>query len=305
MKKVDLQKLSGFLNINLTSKKTYVNPRPMSFRASGLPVCPTYIALEKRKKKRQSELFNFRKDYILSYGTFTHSIVQKWLGLSGILYGKWLCTQTGKIYPKPQYSKTVQQWLDDPNTDPKLKYKKKSDWSGCFGPMISPNGQPMEYVEYQVYHPSGFSGHCDGIILWRNTMYPIDFKTSTKEMIKKYFEEKGIPHNYKEQLNSYCYLLRSPLKMKFKRGLIVFIDRASIDANWTVMQFKSDDEMFENTVKSYKETQSLIKDKKWKQLSNMGICEEKEDAIWCINKAVCFSRKPKEDILSILETGDI
>lgn len=109
-------------------------------RASSLPICWRDIALTewaRRAGRMPTKKWHLGSELYTSIGTSAHESIQKFLGISGVLWGSWECHKCGKMY-----------------------LNQKMPGTCC--------GEIPEYIEYSLVHPNpaiGEFGHCDGLVI--------------------------------------------------------------------------------------------------------------------------------------------
>lgn len=305
---------------NSLSKLSYKEPlKPYRFTGSAFPICPRIVALADTppfafKSKPKSEA-------ILGNGTLNHAIIQKWLGNTGVLFGKFK-NNKGKIIPSPQFKQIScekeKKLLEKGKLLPKYD-SDKYDWKGTRGPLYNSDGTPMDYVEWRVYDKDcGFTGLVDAIIklpTWDKYVV-CDFKFVGEYSFNKYAEE-GIEEDapYRYQLNSYRYCLEgkvqnnngNPLELADYMYLIVFKEdflRNMSPSSVQVIPIKFNPDLYLEQKELYMKVQKKLKkrDIKYFTSSKSAICEKESDCGYCSGKYVCFSPNYKELIKNLLET---
>lgn len=302
------------------SKASYKEPlRPYRFTGSAFPICPRIVALADTNPFAHK--VQPKSDAILGNGTLNHSIIQKWLGNSGILFGKYRSNK-GTVIPSPQFEQIPyekeKKLLEKGKLVPKYD-SDKYDWKGTKGPLYNSDGTPMEYIEWRVYDKDcGFTGLVDAIIklpTW--SKYAVcDFKFVGEYTFNKYKEE-GIADNapYRYQLNSYRYCLENkllnnngkPIELSDVMYLIVFKEnclRELKESSIQVIPIKYNPELYLEQKSLYMKVQKKLKKKDMAYFcsSKSAICETEGDCGFCPGKYVCFSPNNKEVIKKLLES---
>lgn len=313
------KELEEFIKSNLI-KCSYKEPlRPYKFSGSSFPVCPRIIALADTKPFAHTA--TPKQEAILGNGTLNHSIIQKWLGNQGILFGKFR-NNKGIITPAPQYKQISYEeelkLLNKGKVPPKYD-SKHYNWVGTRGPLYNSDNSPMEYVEWRVYDEDcGFTGLVDAIIKLPNwDKYAVaDFKFVGDYTFDKYKRE-GIADNapYRYQLISYRYCLEGkilntqnkPIELSNTMYLIVFKEnflRTQDPNSVQIIPIKFEPDLY------LEEKELFIKAKKklakrdidYFCSSKSAICESESDCGFCPGKYVCFSPNKKKMIKELLKT---
>lgn len=313
------KQLEQFIFNNL-KKNSYKEPlKEYRFTGSAFPICPRVVALSGTKPFARSS--TPKQEAILGNGTLNHSIIQKWLGNAGILFGKFR-NNKGVITPFPQFKQVSREEeykiIDSGKLPPKYD-AKKYNWIGTKGPLYNSDGSPMDYVEWRVYDEEcGFTGLVDAVIRmpdWDN--YAIaDFKFVGDYTFDKYKNE-GIDEDapYRYQLNSYRYCLEGkmlnikekPIELSDKMYLIVFKEnflRTLNENDLQIIPLKFNPDMYLEQKELYLKTQKKLKNKDIDFFckSKSAICETESDCGFCPGKYVCFSPNNKEMIRNLLKT---
>lgn len=302
------------------SKASYKEPlKPYKFSGSAFPICPRIMALS------DTPPFAFvskpKSEAILGNGTLNHAIIQKWLGNTGILFGKFK-NNKGNITPAPQFKfipyAEEQKLIEKGKLPPKYD-ADKYDWTGTKGPLYNSDGTPMDYVEWRVYDKEcGFTGLVDAIIklpTWEKYVV-CDFKFVGEYSFNKYKNE-GIEEDapYRYQLNSYRYNLdnkitnihgkKIPLAdfmylIVFKEDFLRNMSRESIQ----VIPIKYNPDLYLEQKELYLKVKKKLENKKIKYFasSKSAICENENDCGFCPGKYICFSPNNKELITKLLKT---
>ncbi len=163
-----------------------------TLRASSLPLCEYYVALSDiyaGRADRPEKLRGMMFDYYTSIGTLLHTILQRWMGKLGVLYGDYKCSVC---------KETIRGVLGEPSEC--SKGCKRVEW---------------EYVELKLHEmlPTArlVSAHCDGLIRFpwmeEGHYYLMDIKTTslgscpspdkrfTKDYHQRYLVQTAIYHH--------------------------------------------------------------------------------------------------------------
>jgi len=306
--------------ISTMQKAFYKEPlKPYRFTGSAFPICPRIVSLA------DTPPFAFtsrpRSEAILGNGTLNHSIIQKWLGNSGILFGKYR-NNKGDIIPFPQFKnidcEKEKKLLEKGKLIPKYDVDNYN-WVGTKGPLYNSDGTPMEYCEWRVYDKEcGFGGLVDAVIKlpdWEKYVV-CDFKFVGESSFNKYKNE-GIAENapYRYQLNSYRYCLDNKLVNTHNKKiplanfmyLIVFKENFIRDTKPEAVQvipLKYEPDLYLEQRELYLKVQKKIKkqDIAYFTSSKSRICETEQDCGFCNGKYVCFAPNSKEVITKLLKT---
>lgn len=120
--------------IDIALDETIDDRRPLEVRASGLPFCPRRYAID-RLIGTPVEKLGYFGQVIMDEGTALHAVTQRYLAVSGMLWGDWHCPSCN------------------------LYQRRK------MGPVFcSECSKPMVYEELVLEHPCGLTGHCDGVL---------------------------------------------------------------------------------------------------------------------------------------------
>lgn len=246
----------------------------MKFRGSGIPHCPLVWAAESQRTKPRVEERSFMLDYSAAHGSLVHSMIQKWLGFVGVMFGRWKCLKCNKIFPE-------------------------GDSKGILGP-IHHCGSPCEYVEYEMKlgtDDASFSGHCDGVLLLSGKYVTLEMKERNTQVLTEVRSSKTAKPNNVLQCTSYRYSLPDQLYPTVPKDMwhdyvaVMYIDRSDIRKHEVVMH-PYDPSIFLEEVKNVKRTNKIISLKLWNRLN--GICENKDDQHFCPYNRACFCHNPME-----------
>ena len=172
------------------------DPLPFTrLRASSLPICSIlqYLKLQKEHSTGLPERkVTAISEYFTQIGTAVHTVLQRWMGLTGKILGNWKCPSCGH----------------------KEKMTVYKDCPSC--------GEEMVYVEIKVKYKT-LSGHVDGVLVLPNKkMIVLDYKTTTSSKI-----DKNSPPllAYEKQLSSYAYLLKSKYHLPVVGSSLLYVSR--------------------------------------------------------------------------------
>ena len=278
---VDLDKI----RLEATLKRTYdlfaswssdfaivENASPPSFRGSQIPHCPLVWAAESQRTTPRIEKRSFMLDYAARHGTLVHEMVQRWLGVVGVMHGRWKCDKCGKILP---------------GVDP---------YVGVLGP-VHHCGLPCSYVEYEMKEPglSNYGGHCDGVVKLQEKFMPIEMKQRNKDVLDHVRRAKAAKPNNLLQCTSYRRVLPAKLSKTIPTDkwhdyvAVMYIDRKDIrNREFVISPYRP--ELFDAEVTSVRRTRRIIELKLWNRLE--GICHVKDDAPFCPYAHACFCTDP-------------
>ena len=253
--------------------------RNLSFRASGLPLCPvSWVMNRKVYDKETSSKENASLLYFTGVGTSVHTILQTIGGKGSLIYGDWvLTTPKRKIIDGKTYSRTTHT------------YKR-----GCLGPVVDKKGREYAYQELAVKCPkSGLSGHIDMLIPHKDGYIVGDFKTSSLTKISTMEES---PTGYYSQIMAYWYLLskvgpyseetkkyRKPLKIY--GAVIYFINRDnpfSLESNRMFLYDTLDESPYKKSVKSYLLAEKVLErysEEGVKNIVKRRLCKDRQTAL--------------------------
>ena len=252
--------------------------RPNLFRCSSLPLCPLkWVATELLNQGKIPEKENLSLDIYAGIGTQLHSVLQKWGGFKGLLYGDW--------------ELNLDEWRKIDGKS--FCHKSKKIIKNKLGPILSSEGKPYTYKELVVKHPkTGLSGHVDGLVPYKDGYIIVDFKTSASS---KLAEMLTPPLNYHTQVTAYWYLLskygpwdeedeefREPLKIY---GTVIFFlgrDNPMKDTKMFVNKVL-DKQLVINQFKLYRMAQEALASKKFNEVIQNRSCHTKQEVLdsWC------------------------
>ena len=159
-------------------------------RPSQLPFCPVGFYVSHATQGMVSTL-NMLGAYYTSVGTTVHEVVQKYISPSGRFLADWQCRQCGKRH----------------------RLTTKSECCDF----------TMDYHEVQINH-KGVVGHIDAIFQDAQGRYWIlDFKTCT--VSGSGYKQKSPGATYREQVETYAYMLYKQYGIKVEGVMLMFIPR--------------------------------------------------------------------------------
>ncbi len=199
MKFKDMQRRTPLEDVYLQAfnhKLVIPNPNPVKLRPSGFPTCSiiNYAKLEYHKRHNMllddTSLFG---DFFTSVGTTVHTVMQKWIGLSGQMYGDWKCV----------------------NCDTTRR---------MVGHVCPKCNTFMEYNEIEVEYGL-VTGHVDGILQLPNKKFwTIDYKTATIKKIQEAHKLLPIKQNV-FQILAYSYILKHNYDLDIEGASLLYIAR--------------------------------------------------------------------------------
>jgi hypothetical protein len=254
------------------TRSHFYEPQDYTFRGSSLPYCATRDALSQCLKKtnslptRDTPLTN---QFLMDIGTAYHALIQKALGMKGLLFGNWVCDQCKKV------------------TEMKL------------GPQVHCR-KPMSYKELRVLDPEiGFSGSADGVLVLNGKNILIDFKTTDSRKLSKLGE---VNFKHRLQVLAYKYYLsREPYNLKIEDSAIVYVSRENLEDLKVLLLPKDDleEQEFLRFVSHKKQVPSALKE--GTLLSLPMYCRNFNDDPYCPYTGYCFSPEKKDHFLRIWE----
>lgn len=238
------------------------------FRASGLPACPlqhVWYRFDRELDSLPGRRESFAKDFYTEIGTAVHTVVQRWLGRLGVLYGDWLCPKCKKLY------------------------------RGNLGTVTCECGAETVYEELSFDGKP--SGHCDGLIkLGDLTPGEKDFavlevKTTSERRLNEVIKPQGPPLNYRLQATNYTHRLQQ-LGFNLVGVMFLFVPRDSpnkMHAIW--VHPKRVKQINDAMVREYDATVEALDTGDFSALS--GTCAEPADGEGCPYRPNCFSPSAK------------
>lgn len=188
-------------------------------RPSQLPFCPTGFFISHATQGMVSTL-NMLGAYFTSVGSTVHEVVQRYLSPSGRFLADWRCRQCGKT-------------------------RKLSTDSECCD-------FTMDYNEVLINY-KGVVGHIDAIFQDAHGKYWIlDFKTCT--VSGSSYKQKSPGAAYREQVETYAYLLWKQYGIRVEGVMLMFIPRDNpvTPTVWVKLLDKADFKRIGATIKQYK-----------------------------------------------------
>lgn len=245
---------------------------PPKFRGSKIPHCPIEMAIDLVSEHPRVEARGFMLDYVSEHGRLVHEMLQKWLGIVGLMYGRWKCPVCGAELPE-----------------------QSSGLVGLQGPVRHCN-VPCSYVEYDIDDKSiGYTGHCDGLLVVRKKLLPIEMKVRNADVVAK-VQASG-PYSVDNicQATSYRRCLPQQLRLPQSEfhdfvGLFYF-DRADI-RNRALVTYPYTPEVFEAEIQAQKRTRRIVDLGVFNRLRGRGLCRTSHDRPFCPYRNVCFSKNP-------------
>jgi len=237
------------------------------FRGSDLPFCPRKYMLDQVRDRPRYEEVKYMSDFYTTGGDAFHTTLQRWLGISGKLWGKFKCRKCGKLYPEG--------CTEDDN-------------KGMFGPVKCCH-EPAYYHELHVTGKH-FSGHLDGLTYFQGKFLASEFK----QMGSKKFEKRlssGYDNHHYYQIQTYRRLLPEWLgwdeSMFHPYVLLWYFDRGDcrINKRWLL---KYEPSVYDDQAKLVSKTTRNIRDGRY--LACGEICKSSTDNTFCpYNQMVCFA----------------
>jgi len=212
---------------------------------------------------------SFMKGFFCDIGTVVHSLVQKWLGLKGYLYGLWKCPVCEKIVKEG------------------------------FGPIRCCNGNLCVYEEYSLIW-KGMTGHCDGLLLINNEFYILELKTiSVRGLQERCKLEEPIDYHY-NQVNMYT-LMGQKLELPYPivGGVVLYIQRDNPSRYKAFPQKGIDLKKVQDTIRDYKLAKNMVLTGKFKNVIKK--CKKYNDSPYCPYKGTCFREGLEEFVTKMWE----
>ena len=208
----------------------------------------------------------FTKDFYCDVGTAVHSVLQKWFGLTGNLYGLWKCPVCDKIIKEG------------------------------FGPVYhKPCNSICIYDEYSLNYKE-LTGHCDGIVIVDNKCYILEFKTiSLKGLNDRILKNEPIDY-HSNQINMYV-LMAQKLQLPYPLvgAVIIYIARDNPSKYAAFFQGGVSISDVKNTLEQYRDAVKMLKSGTFTNVIKK--CASFRDANFCPYKSICF-RGNIEDTLA-------
>jgi hypothetical protein len=254
-----------------------------SFRASMIPMCQydllfSYMLAD--QIKNYPKHFSFMQDYFVSVGTTVHTVLQRWLGRAGILYGRWKC---------PRCSKTYEQ----------------QGVAFCKNCNKTETGIECTYEEYDLSPGTPFcSVHPDGLLVVNGLdgLVLTDIKTTSLANIPKLAKEgltKEYQLNYLLQTSIYKHLLSStPWNFDIVATVLLFVPRDN-PTRWLPLAFKQKNvaSIYDTAIAEYTEATYALERGDFAKID--GLCSDVRAAKFrdCPFVDFCFSRTTKREVL--------
>lgn len=249
------------------------------FRGSDLPFCPLKFMLDNVREKPRYEEVNYMSEFFTSGGDAFHATLQRWLGASGHMWGKFKCSECGKLYPEDS---------------------KAEDNQITKGPIYC-CGKLADYEELQV---SGkhFSGHMDGLLKFHRRFIASEFKQMGERIFSRRMSSGYDKHHF-YQIQVYRALLPKWLGLHEDEFhpfvLLWYFERGDCKVNhpWIL---KYDPSVYEQQLALVIQTKRYIDKKQYRKCK--GICNSHIDNPHCpYNQMVCFaSQEQREKIIDVL-----
>lgn len=262
-------------NSSLSISETAELPK---FRGSAIPHCPIHVAIDYTRPEPRTEQRSFMLDYMAEHGKLVHAMMQKWMGIAGVMFGRWKCLKCDAEFPK-----------------------KDSGVIGLKGP-VRCCSQPCEYVEFDIDVPEiGYTGHCDGLLVLRNKLLPIEMKVRKADVVARVNSTGAYQIDNITQATSYRRCLPRQLGIpatKFHDHVgLMYFDRADIRKK-ALVAYPYKPEIFETEVKSRQRTNKIVEQRKFNYLH--GFCKNSQDRPYCPYHSVCFSSTAAHQLEQLL-----
>lgn len=249
-------------------------------RGSDLPVCPIKLALDTVRKTPRTQYTTMMKDFYTKLGSEYHLLVQRWMGVSGTMYGKFSCPKCKKLHPEGC---------------------TETDNAGMLGPVLCKcSGFPIacDYVEFNplgVKNTGSYNGHVDGVLKLNGKYIVLEIKTTDAAKVIK---RRTIGPDPKHELQAQSYrfvlprFLAIPEDQWHDHVLVWYFDRADPRIN-TPLCLPYEPDAFGDEITKFVTTMKHIKHKRYKRIS--GICKDANQERFCHYNQLCFS--PQRDAL--------
>jgi len=249
-------------------------------RGSDMPICPMKLALDTNRVNQRTQFTSFMKDFYTSIGSVFHELVQKWFGVSGVMFGKWECPHCKKLYPEGS---------------------SKEDSIGVLGPVVCTCRKFPTYCNYVEFNPMNipdtgeFKGHVDGVALIHGKYIVLEFKTTDTDKVRRR-RQHGADPKHEVQASSYRYVLPQFLNIPEDQWwnfiLIIYYDRAD-PRNNVPLCIPYAPERFEEEIHKFVSTKKKLAKKQFHLIE--GLCRHATDERFCPYNSLCFS--PQRDTL--------
>lgn len=257
MFKVFPKQLETLVEKSLGDDAKIIKPyRGMEIRASGLPFCQReYVLSNLANCDETFEDEGFFGNACMSMGTALHSVTQRFLGRSGMLFGHYqcpICRQVTRNVLGPV-------WCKMKSCRKEGKYKRDV--------FVGEEGVECVYEEYSIVHPCGLTGHPDGVLIIKDKAIcseaPIvallEVKGSNFMSMRK-MTDPVIKH-WHHQANFYFHafneFLSDEVGFKLEKILFMYVDRG-IPANKKFFLRDAVEESYVSTVKAIKKAKKKL-----------------------------------------------
>jgi hypothetical protein len=244
-------------------KETTFDYKPR-FSASAFPYCARrqWIYETFPKERLPKDNYNFRSDFYKEVGNTIHKIIQKYLGIAGLLYGNWVC--------KNKY-KDCNYYVDNHIGTPICKF--------C--------NNPMEYKELQLNRNIfGMGGYVDGIVPSESAI--LEIKSKSNNQINQMIDPVFIEWAY--QASSYVTAVNRQYNMNLENVIMLYISRDNPE-NFKIFKKKALLNVLDQQIQSRKDGEQLIKQGKEPEF----LCPDYDAAkeFYCICSDLCFPTDAK------------
>ena len=191
--------------------------RPPELRPSAFPLCPILVWMkltQGAKRGYWGESGSFQSKYFSTVGTDFHSMIQYFIGMSGKIYGNWMCINNE--CKKGRAAVTLYNERGEVIRSGKITaYNTTDNECPCCG-------EAMQYEEIEVRY-KGIKGHIDCIIDLGDGKYWVgDYKTSSNWGL----DNKILPMNsHLKQIPAYVYILRKKYKLNVVGFSLLYVTR--------------------------------------------------------------------------------
>lgn len=272
------------------------------FRPSALPLCSILVYMQLVKGASQGyfeDQMSASGGYFTRVGTAAHTNIQYFIGMSGKIWGDWVCNTSGC-----KKHNDARDLYDEKGKIIRKGILTRKNTTNNICPACK---HPMIYEEKEIKY-KGLIGHIDAIIkLEDGTFWVADYKTCTKYKLQSgKLPNKG----HLIQLPSYCHVLHQKYKMKIRGFSLLYFSRDNPfmfyehSEKWTPTWHKRSGDCIKNERKKFvagvrsfalKSRQSAISGKPCK-------CKEDYETLMdfyepCPMLKVCFNRKKLEAAL--------
>jgi hypothetical protein len=175
--------------------------RHLELHPSSFPYCALQHAHQKFTGAHESAREEFGLSYYAGIGTTVHSVLQRYLGATGKMIGKWKCVN--------KKCKHVHK-----------EHPKNGQCIKCKSPAI--------YKEIGGRHGKHIHWHTDGIVKIGKYHFLIDFKTTSSYQVYLHTKQnkKVFPHKSHEfQIRSYIVMAEKKLGIKLDGWILVYGSR--------------------------------------------------------------------------------